>query len=199
MLLPRAKSPGRYNGNMGKIILFIILVFLSVNAGFAITTPELANELAAKTSDEERNQLLAQNPGLISADLAKEILTRGEEKRRQGEYDFAVSLFDLARRISDQAHYEVGIASSWNATARANRSRGNYKEALEQFERAMEIGKKLNDKPVLADSLAGIAALKKERGDMNGAISGFEQAHSYTKNSETRVALQRCSPTSESC
>ena len=81
---------------------------------------ELAAALVTAKTEPERRGLQEQEPELVTAELGQALIRQGNSLKLQGKFSEALSIFQLAERISEQLKDQVGTASALRGIGAVN-------------------------------------------------------------------------------
>ena len=123
---------------------------------------EFALALVAAGS-QERSELLAQRKELITVDLRKQLVSRGNMLLIGGRYSPALDVYILAQNVSLRIGDREGIAATGLNIGTVYYFQGNYALAAEQYQKAREVFTEVGDKTEAAKSIFGLAMVYKEQ------------------------------------
>jgi CHAT domain-containing protein len=118
---------------------------------------ELAMDVARATTDEQRARLLAQDPDLMSEELALAIEGQGDRNFQGGDYKTAIGLYELESRIGEQVGSRLAVA-------RGHLKLGQLKQltrqaigfVVEHFTKALDGFRALGDRARMASAEIGM-------------------------------------------
>ena len=157
-------------------ILAVLVLFPLHTIAQPQLTDDLVSALAASKTVEERSRLLDENQALITEELQQKLLEKGKSFSVQGNYDGALSLFELSREIAERLNYTAGIAASWNAIGGVQREQSNFDQSMESFHKAESIALALKDEGLLSDSYYGIGRVHRVRGNIVTALEFYQKS-----------------------
>lgn len=137
---------------------------------------ELAATLIDAQTDEQRRVTLNAEKDLISVDLRKTLIARGNQFAQQGNFSLATTSFRIAREVAEQIDDRVGIALGLQNIGNMSTYQGDYEVALDYYQKSLALYQSLDDKPSIVDSLnaVGIAHLLLSNVDL--ALEYFQRA-----------------------
>ena len=136
----------------------------------------LANELVRAKSAEERTALLAAAKDLVTPELRKELIKRGNNFLLTGRYGKAFDVYTVAESVAGQINDKEGIASASLNIGTVHYFQGNFDLALQQYQRARTLFTSLGNRMEAANALSGLALIYKDRHENAEALKTFEQA-----------------------
>ncbi|HEX8746163.1 MAG TPA: tetratricopeptide repeat protein, partial [Pyrinomonadaceae bacterium] len=113
---------------------------------------EVAAKLADARTGAEREQLLAQENGLVMAELARTLNAQGMRLDAEGDFPRALEVFRLALKLIEQADFKPGIIRVLNNIGDTLRRLGDYTESLSYLQRSLALAREIDDR-----ELVGIA------------------------------------------
>lgn len=110
---------------------------------------EVAARLAAAATEAERQQLLAQETGLVTAELARTLNAQGMRIDDEGDFQRALEIFHLALKLIEQAGFKPGTIRVLNNIGHTLRRLGNYTESLSYLQRSLALALEINDQELV--------------------------------------------------
>jgi tetratricopeptide (TPR) repeat protein len=129
------------------------------------TFDEIADALVAARNDQQREELLASEAELATAELERALGIRGDRFFGRGDYAQAVIIYRLAQSISEKLGDRAGAARSIRSIGNVHYSKGDFAEALEAFQTGLSLAESAGDKPGTARSLGSIAVVYDSQGN----------------------------------
>ena len=137
---------------------------------------DLAAELTAAKSDQERTSLLDSDRALLSPKLAQVLMKNGGALRLQGDYSRAATCYELARATSEQLGDKSGVAAAIRSLGIVQRLQGNYVGALDYYQRTAAIYQELGDKKGIARTLSSIGVAQRALGNYASALENYQKS-----------------------
>ena len=110
---------------------------------------ELAVSIVAAKSEEERKALLETEKDLITVELHRSLSRQAEFLSDEGDYEKAITVFQLAQKIAEQLDDKLGIAFTLRGIAVINFRKGSYTLAVDYYQRSMKIAAPLGGNAAL--------------------------------------------------
>jgi CHAT domain-containing protein/tetratricopeptide (TPR) repeat protein len=136
---------------------------------------EVSARLAAANSDAERQQLLAQEKGLVISELARTLNEQGMRIDNQGDFQRALSIFDLALKFIEQADFKPGIIRVLNNIGDTRRRLGDYTESLRYLQKSLALAREIDDQELVGITQVNIGNLYFLWGNYAAALSSYNQ------------------------
>lgn len=166
----------------GFLILLAALVAGSVTTvaqptrpSFADPIENLAGQLANAKTDEERAALLDTNKQLLTINLRKALIQKGNVLLTQGQYAKAFDVYGIAKRVAEQIGDKEGIATASLDIGTVYYFKANYPAAFDHYKQARELFVQVGNNYEAAKALSGLALIQKERQRDAEALKSFEQ------------------------
>src|SRR5687767_14578864 len=101
-----------------RALLFVLLLSLDVYAQAPLPADlseidDLASTLVTLKSPEERQQVLAKNQTLLTPNLRRALIDRGNSQLLAGRYSTAFDIYGIARNVAEQIGDKEGVATAW--------------------------------------------------------------------------------------
>ena len=157
----------------------VLLVFSMAFAQDKNPTQELVSDLLAAKIESERSQLLNQQKNLVTAELRKGLIARGDQLRIQSDFPGAMTAFDLAKQVAEQIQDKPGIAEALINIGLINRIQGDIDLALINTQKSLAIAEESGEKPLIARSLVYIGIFYRFQGDNDQALKFTNKALEY--------------------
>ena len=159
---------------------FLILDWVRESSGWRIwkeqtTAEELAARLLALADERDRLSLLSQNNGLIGLDLVTAILKRGHASHLAGNLADALTIYQFAGVVAEQAGSVQARSNVLNDTGIVRYDRGEYPEALECYQKSLEISESAHDDVEVARTLGNLGLVYLDQGNYGLAGEMFEK------------------------
>lgn len=156
-----------------RLLVSFLAGLLFASPGLSESGPQpveaLATELAAATSQEAREALLAAHPDLISVPLRQALIDRASEAAKRAEYPAALEIYRLALRVAEPMQDREGMLAARRGIGLAQFYMGDNEPALAQFEKALEVAEAIADQGRIAIVLLEIAGTRFELGQLDAA------------------------------
>jgi CHAT domain-containing protein/tetratricopeptide (TPR) repeat protein len=166
----------------GVLILLVTLTGISVSVLAQTTRPNitdpieiLASELTSSKSEEERTALLSAKKELITINLRKALVQRGNILLTAGQYAKAFEVYGIAKRVAEQLGDKEGIAVASLDIGTVYYFQANYPAAFDHYKQARELFVQIGNNYEAAKALSGLALIQKERQRDSEALKSFEQ------------------------
>ena len=127
----------------------------------------LVSELAAARTPAGRDALLARDPKLVTPELARALIDRGEEQRLKGDYAPSLEAYSLAQSVAERAGDRFLVARALYGTGMLRYLQSDFEQALELHRKGLAIREALGDR-------AGIAAVLNQIGVLYHNLGEFE-------------------------
>ena len=137
---------------------------------------DLASALIAAKNEEERAALLLAAKELITVDLRKSLLARGNKLRIKGNYKDALAVYAMTQTISEQIGDKEGIVESLIMTGMVHYRQGNYDLSLESLQKSKTLNDALGNQRTSAELFNHFAIVHYLRSDYNLAIEYYQKS-----------------------
>src|SRR5258705_323674 len=134
-----------------------------------------ADQLSITRSSEERNDLVAANKELITAELRRVLIKHGNVLLTAGQYSQAFDVYGVAKFVAEQIGDKEGIATSSLDIGTVYYFQANYVAALEHYRKARELFVEVGNKYEAAKALSGLALIYKEQRKDSEALKAYQQ------------------------
>lgn len=128
------------------------------------------------SSSQQRTELLAAHPQLITVALRKELLRQGNDFLVDSKYAPALDVYRLAEKVADQIKDKEGLAEIWLNIGSVYYFQGQHDLALESYRKAQQLFASLGNRVEVGRSLLGVALTLQAQGSLPEALTSFEQA-----------------------
>ena len=128
------------------------------------------------SSSQQRTELLAAHPQLVTVALRKELLRHGNNFLVDSKYAPALDVYRLAEKIADQIKDKEGLAEIWLNIGSVYYFQGQHDLALESYRKAQQLFASLGTHSDAGRSLLGVALTLQAMGSLPEALATFEQA-----------------------
>ncbi|HKY43046.1 MAG TPA: tetratricopeptide repeat protein [Pyrinomonadaceae bacterium] len=128
------------------------------------------------SSSQQRTELLAAHPQLITVALRKELLRQGNNFLVDSKYAPALDVYRLAEKVADQIKDKEGLAEIWLNIGSVYYFQGQHDLAVESYRKAQQLFTSLGNRVEAGRSLLGIALTLQAQGSLPEALTIFEQA-----------------------
>lgn len=159
--------------------MILVMSATSLAQESRLTSQESVEEFALRlvaAGPQERSELLAKRKELITADLRKELVSRGNMLLIGGRYSPALDVYVLAQDVSLRIGDREGIAATALNIGTVYYFQGNYVLAAEQYQKARGVFTEVGNKTEAAKSIFGMAMVYKEQRNQAEALNSFSQA-----------------------
>lgn len=128
------------------------------------------------TPAQQRTELLASHPKLITAGLRRELVRRGNMLLIDGKYAPAFDLYQLAHKVAEQISDKEGLAATALNIGSVYYFQGNYQLAAEHYRKAQGLFESLANRLEAAKALYGLALIYQAQRKLAESLKAFEQA-----------------------
>lgn len=128
------------------------------------------------TPAQQRTELLAAHPKLITAGLRRELVRRGNILLIDGKYAPAFDLYQLAHKVAEQISDKEGLAATALNIGSVYYFQGNYELAAEHYRKAQGLFGSLANRLEAAKALYGLALTYHAQRNSAESLKTFEQA-----------------------
>lgn len=168
--------------NLHRVSALLITLLISLNV-HAQTPPQaelsqfedLATTLVTLKSQQEREELLAKNRALMTPDLRRALIRRGNSQLLAGRYSTAFDIYEVAQNIASQIGDKEGVATAWLDIGTVYYFQANYPAALEHYKKARDLFTEVTNHYESAKALSGLALIYKEQRREAEALAAFQQ------------------------
>jgi CHAT domain-containing protein/Tfp pilus assembly protein PilF len=143
---------------------------------YTASEEELAADLIALQTPQERRALLEANKGLVTVELDRALGNRGRILVNQGSYMQALPILDLALSIANQVQDGPGIIAAWRWMGITHYWMGGYAQALECFHKSLKLAEERNDKRGIGNAVNGIGIVYNSQGNYLRALEYQEKS-----------------------
>ena len=173
----------------------VIRVLGSISLGFALVTltsvivlaqiqpadkvselEEFATALVTIKSTQERERLLSQKKDLMTPDLRKALIQKGNVHLANGQYSTAFDIYGLAKNIAQQIGDTEGVATASLDIGTVYYFQANYPAALQHYREARELFTEITNNYESAKALSGVGLIYREQRRDADALNTFQQA-----------------------
>ncbi len=137
---------------------------------------ELAMELGALKTEEERATLLVSAKELVSGELVTALLKQGDINNKKGNYTQSLIFNRTALNVAEKIGDRVKIVSAFNALGELYSVQGDYPTAMDYDQKALALGQDIGDKRGGARALFNIGNVQWQRGDYQQAQDSFNKS-----------------------
>ena len=150
---------------------------------------ELAQEVIAARTEEERQQVLGREKGLSDAELSRAVNDQGRRLADQGNYAQALAAFQLAMKFAERADFKPGVIRALVNVGYTQNLQGDYSEALESLKQAQSRATAINNQELIGLSLVNMAVAHYRHGDYVQALEFFQQGLVIGEAMKNRVMV----------
>jgi CHAT domain-containing protein len=172
--------------NCSSILRIVIVILLALGVGVSVSSQtmrpgfvdpvdDLAAQLAAAKSAEERARLLAGKKELVTDRLRKVLIQKGNVLLTAGQYSKAFDVYVAAKNVAEQIGDKEGIAIATLDMGTVYYLQANYKSALDHYKQARELFVQVGNNYEAAKALSGVALIYKEQRREAEALKFFNQ------------------------
>jgi CHAT domain-containing protein len=137
-----------------------------------ITSPvnDLAAALEKAASEQEQEQLLAQEKDMVDSSLVSALRELASPRIQNRDFAQALRISQLAARIAERVGDRTGLGNTLCDLGEIYYRQSGYAQDLDYFQKALAIGKEIGDKKVMARALYGIGSTYRTQGDPDRAL-----------------------------
>ena len=128
------------------------------------------------SSSQQRTELLAAHPQLITVALRRELLRQGNNLLIDTKYAPALDVYRLAEKVAEQIKDKEGVAETALNIGTVYYFQAQYDLALEKYRKAQQLFLSLGNRSEAGRSLFGLALTFQAQQKLPEALSNFEQA-----------------------
>src|SRR5215216_7956655 len=136
---------------------------------------DLATTLVTLQSQQERERLLDKNKALVTPDLRKALIRKGNAQLLEGRYSSAFEIYGVAQNIAEQIGDKEGVATAWLDIGTVYYFQANYPAALEHYKKARDLFTEVTNQYEAAKALSGVALIYKEKRRETEALAALQQ------------------------
>src|SRR5215216_3901355 len=168
------------NLHLLRLLSIVLLVGLTIHAQTPPSTSltefeDFATTLVTLKSQQEREQLLAKNRALMTADLRKALIRHGNSQLLAGRYSTAFDIYGVAQKVAEQIGDKEGVATAWLDIGTVYYFQANYPAALEHYKKARDLFTEVTNQYEAAKALSGVALIYKEKRRETEALAALQQ------------------------
>jgi len=145
-------------------------------SAFLPTAEDLAMDLSAAKTDEERRALLAAEPDLVTIELRKALLAQAIRLLNQENYQQVIATASLAISIAERLGEKSGTPRPLNVIGMAYKAQGDYSEALDYYKRSLKLAEQVGDKVVVPAVLNNAGLVFIAQGNYAQALESFQKS-----------------------
>ena len=162
-------------------LIIVLIVSFGVCAQTQPTTAlseveDLATTLLTLKSDQEREQLLTKKKDLVTPELRRALIRKGNTQLMAGRYSTAFDIYGLAKNIAEQIGDKEGIAAASLDIGTVYYFQANYPAALEHYRKARDLFTEVTNNYESAKALSGVALIYREQRRDAEALAALEVA-----------------------
>ena len=128
------------------------------------------------SSSQQRTELLATHPQLITVALRRELLRQGNNLLIDTKYAPALDVYRLAEKVAEQIKDKEGLAETSLNIGSVYYFQAQYDLALENYRKAHQLFASLGNRSEAARSVLGLALTFQAQQKLPEALSNFEQS-----------------------
>ena len=150
---------------------------------------ELAPEVIAARTEEERQQILSREKGLVDAELSRAVNDQGRRYADQGNYAQALAAFQLAMKFAERADFKPGLIRARINVGYTQNLQGDYSQALESLKQAHALASAIDHQELVGISLANMFVAHYRRGEYAQALELAQQALAIGERLKNKVMV----------
>jgi CHAT domain-containing protein/Tfp pilus assembly protein PilF len=135
-----------------------------------------AVKLAEARTEDERAALLVNEKEIVTEELVRALLQQGQRVENQGNYDAALSTYDLAHRIAKQIGSNLMMAAALSSTGFVNYLQGDYAQAMQLYQQALELQERSGNKLGMASTLTNIGLVHAAQASYIPALEQYKRS-----------------------
>lgn len=143
---------------------------------FMSSAEDLASNLAAVQTEQERKALLSANEDLVTAELGKALAAQGAGLLKARKYSQTFVTFELAKNIALQMGDKQGALIAWQSMGIAEYYRGNYTQSGEYLQRSLSLAEELGDRKKIASLYTNLGILNMDQGETGKAVEYYKKS-----------------------
>ena len=128
------------------------------------------------SSPQQRTELLAARPELVTPGLRKELVRRGNNRLVHSDYTPALEIYRIAEKVAEQIGDKEGLAETSLNIGSVYYFQGQHDRALENYSKAQQLFASLGNSAEVGRSLLGLALTFQVQQKLPQALAHFEQA-----------------------
>ena len=170
------------NSIMGRLICIALVLSICSICIAQESIPSRPGEIESfalqivNTPAQQRTELLAAHPKLMTAGLRRELVRRGNILLIDGKYAPAFDLYQLAHKVAEQISDKEGLAATALNIGSVYYFQGNYELAAEHYRKAQGLFASLANRLEAAKALYGLALTYQAQRKLAESLKAFEQA-----------------------
>ena len=137
---------------------------------------DLASLYLKAGTEEERAQVLAREPELVTEDLVRRIWRQGQALYGQNKYAESLRVLRLALALAERIKYTQGEADALKVIALAERLLGNYEESFKSSNRSLSLYRQVNDRENEAKVLNNLGLTYQSQGDYRQGLDYYQKS-----------------------
>ncbi|HWT01117.1 MAG TPA: CHAT domain-containing protein [Pyrinomonadaceae bacterium] len=150
---------------------------------------ELAAEVIAARTEEERQQILGREKGLMEAELSRAVNDQGRRYADQGNYAQALAAFQLAMKFAERADFKPGQIRALINVGYTQNLQGDYTQALASLRQARTLASAIDHQELIGTSLVNMFVAHYRQGDYAQALELAQQALAIGERLKNRVMV----------
>jgi len=158
----------------------------------ALRTPaeeRLVDALVAAKTGEERKRLIDEGRELITIDLQRAILKRGNDIFIQGRYEQALVIFALAKDIAERLNDREGVVQVMGRIGNVHTEQGNYTQALEHYQKSLKLSLEAGSKEGVAKVMSSIGNIHFYQGNYAQSLEYYEKSLRLNEELGNKVGI----------
>ncbi|HSE43616.1 MAG TPA: CHAT domain-containing tetratricopeptide repeat protein, partial [Acidobacteriota bacterium] len=150
---------------------------------------ELASNLLAAQSEEERSKLLESNKSAVTVELRKALIEKGQEFNLKSDFPHALTTFELAKLVSEKIGDDIGVAQALRGIGTVHILKGENEMALDHFQKSLAIAQKLADTSFESACLRSVGNAQYNIGNTDLALQYYEKSLHKAEEAGDKVQL----------
>lgn len=146
--------------------------------------------VAAKT-DEERKSLLAAEPEMLTIEMQKAVIRRGNRYLAQESFPQAIAIYNIAVNLGETLGDKIAISQPLSNIGMAHKGEGNYAQALEFFLKSLKLATEAGDKSMVGIVLNNAGLIYSAQGNYVQALEAFQKSRAICEEIGNKVVVAR--------
>jgi CHAT domain-containing protein/tetratricopeptide (TPR) repeat protein len=166
-----------------QLLLCTLLVWWSDTTGLAqsqarvdrVRLEEFATALEAAKAPGERARLLESKTDLVTVELRRSLINRGNSHLLDGRYALALEFYNVAVEVATRLQDKEGLATAALDIGTVYYFQANYPGAAENYKKARDLFLEIANNYEAAKALSGLALIYKEQRRDTDALAAYQQ------------------------
>lgn len=150
---------------------------------------ELAASLINAKSATEREDLLAADKELMTVNLRKALISRGNDLANRRALSQALDVFRLALRVAETIDDKAGVVRASYGIGRVLKDQNDNAQALKYYEKTLAFSEASDDKEMIARVLNNIGVVYRIQAKNDQALEFFERSLNVARKIGNKQAI----------